>query len=89
MMKRAFSLAALLLGTVLLTACTQPEPQESSVAEETTAVTTEAVTTAPPPTAKELRRALIESIKVGSATCLDDVLAADAQAREFAYHYFD
>ena len=64
MMKRAFSLAALLLGTVLLTACTQPEPQESSVAEETTAVTTEAVTTAPPPTAKELRRALIESIKV-------------------------
>ncbi len=37
----------------------------------------------------EIVSASIESIKVGSATCLDDVLAADAQAREFAYHYFD
>ena len=37
----------------------------------------------------EIVSASIENIKVGSATCLDDVLAADAQAREFAYHYFD
>ena len=37
----------------------------------------------------EIVSASIESIKVGSATCLDDVLAADAQAREFADHYFD
>ena len=36
----------------------------------------------------EIVSASIESIKVGSATCLDDVLAADAQAREFANKYF-
>lgn len=32
--------------------------------------------------------AAIEHIKVPSASCLDDVLYADAAAREFTYHYF-
>ncbi len=35
----------------------------------------------------EIVSAAIENIKVSSAKCLDDVLAADAQAREFARSY--
>ena len=35
----------------------------------------------------EIVSAAIENIKVGSATCLDDVLEADARAREFAQSY--
>lgn len=35
----------------------------------------------------EIVSASIENIKVGSASCLDDVFAADAAAREFAQNY--
>lgn len=37
----------------------------------------------------EIVTAAIENIKVGSATCLDDILEADARAREFVHKHFD
>ena len=37
----------------------------------------------------EIVSAAIENIKVGSATCLDDVLEADARAREFVHKRFN